>query len=306
MTAVDEVVPGALAGERLDRLVALLINVSRAEASTLLDAGAVLLNDRQAKGSTRVAEGDRVRIDVSARPAPPSLEPVRDVPFEVAYDDEHVIVVDKPAGLVVHPGAGGETATLVHGLLARYPELAGVGTDPLRPGVVHRLDKGTSGLLIVARSPDAYETLVDMLGAHEVERRYAALVWGHPEARRGVVDAPIGRSEREPTKMTVSARGREARTGYEVEQTFVDPAEVSLLRCQLETGRTHQIRVHLAAIGHPVVGDDRYGRDRTGLTLERPFLHSAELAFEHPVTGEELRFTSPLPADLQGLLDGSR
>jgi len=301
---VDEVVPAALAGERLDRLVALIGDVSRSEAAQLVASGAVLVNDRpQSKGSIKVAEGDRVRVDLGDRPPDIELVPDPDVRFEVVHADEHVVVVDKPAGLVVHPGAGNESATLVHGLLARYPDLAGVGGDPVRPGVVHRLDKGTSGLLVVARSDDAYDALVAMLGARDVERRYEALVWGHPESRRGVVDAPIGRSEREPTKMTVSARGRPARTGYEVRTTFSDPAPVAALTCRLETGRTHQIRVHLAAIGHPVVGDDRYGRQRPELALDRPFLHAAALAFDHPVTGVPLRFTAPLPPELQAVLD---
>lgn len=295
---IDEIVPAALDGERLDRLVALLADVSRAEAGRLLAAGAVSVNGAaHAKGSMRVTEGDRVLFDAPDAIVT-ALVPDPEIAFAVVHADDHVIVVDKPAGLVVHPGAGNSSGTLVHGLLARFPDLVGVGDDPNRPGIVHRLDKGTSGLLIVARTTGAYEALVAMMGAREVERRYTTLVWGHPESRRGVVDAPIGRSEREPTKMTVSARGRDARTGYEVIETFTAPVPVASLECRLETGRTHQIRVHLAAIGHPVVGDDRYGRRRPEIDLHRPYLHAAELAFRHPIDGRELRFTSPLPADL--------
>ena len=194
--------------------------------------------------------------------------------------------------------------TLVNGLLARYPELAGVG-DPGRPGIVHRLDKGTSGLLVVARTQAAYDGLVAQLAAHTAERRYLALVWGHPASAAGLVDAPIGRSPRDPLKMAVVADGREARTRYQVRETFDRPAPTALLDCRLETGRTHQIRVHLAAIGHPVVGDATYGGVRPALDVPRPFLHAYRLSFDHPATGERLTFESPLPADLATILGAS-
>jgi 23S rRNA pseudouridine1911/1915/1917 synthase len=203
---------------------------------------------------------------------------------------------------VVHPGAGNTDRTLVNGLLARFPEMAGVG-DPARPGIVHRLDKGTSGLLLVARTQLAYDELVAQLAAREVQRGYRALVWGHLETSEGVIDAPIARSDREPTRMAVSAHGREARTHYALERTYAEPVATSLLACRLETGRTHQIRVHLAAIGHPVVGDDRYRGTRSSFRVARPFLHAASLGVRHPATGEWLTFTSPLPADLQAVLD---
>jgi 23S rRNA pseudouridine1911/1915/1917 synthase len=191
---------------------------------------------------------------------------------------------------------------MVAGLLARFPELAGVG-EPERPGIVHRLDKGTSGLLVVARTPAAYESLVEQLSSRTVERRYLALVWGLPEPATGLVDAPIGRSRRDPTRMSVSATGREARTRYEVQQRFTEPVGSSLIECRLETGRTHQIRVHLAAIGHPVVGDPRYRGARASFPTPRMFLHAHALAFDHPGTHERVTFTAPLPADLQGVLD---
>jgi len=220
------------------------------------------------------------------------------------YDDD-VIVVDKPSGLVVHPGAGNMEGTLVNGLLARYPEMAGVGSA-VRPGIVHRLDLGTSGALAVARTQVAYDSLVGQLAERTVGRRYLALVWGRPEAPTGVVDAPIGRSTKDRTRMAVIGSGRPARTHYDVEETRVEPV-TSLLRCRLETGRTHQIRVHLSAIGHPLVGDRAYGGEREGLPegspLDRPFLHAAHLAFDHPVTGERMAFDAPLPVDLLGLLE---
>ena len=202
---------------------------------------------------------------------------------------------------MVHPGAGNLDGTLVNGLLALYPEMADVG-QPDRPGIVHRIDKGTSGLLMVARTPEAYEDLVDQLSSRSVERRYQALVWGNVEPVQGVIDAPIGRSRRDPTRMTVAADGREARTHYQVESRFNEPAELCLLSCRLETGRTHQIRVHLRAINHPVVGDPRYGGARQGLACPRPWLHAEHLGFRHPATDEWVEFDSVVPGDLAAVL----
>ena len=215
--------------------------------------------------------------------------------------DDSVIVVDKPAGLVVHPGAGNRTGTLVNGLLARFPDVEGVA-DPDRPGIVHRLDAGSSGLLVVARTGDAAAALIEQFASHTAGRRYSALVWGHPAAPHGIVDAPIGRDPGDPLKMALVVDGKAARTEYLVEQRLLAPAEVALLSCRLETGRTHQIRVHLTGIGHPLVGDSTYGDRRTTLGLTRPFLHAAELSFDHPATGERVTFASPLPADLATLL----
>jgi 23S rRNA pseudouridine1911/1915/1917 synthase len=203
---------------------------------------------------------------------------------------------------VVHPGAGHAAGTLVHGLLARYPEMAGVG-DPDRPGIVHRLDKDTSGLLMVARTGDAFASLSAQLRNRTVRRSYLALVWGHLDAPSGMVDAPVGRAPRTPTRIAVTAGGREARTGYEVVESYSDPVAASLVRCRLETGRTHQIRVHLTAIGHPVVGDARYGGRREPLAdIPRMWLHAAELGFLHPATAEPCVFTSVVPADLSAVL----
>jgi 23S rRNA pseudouridine1911/1915/1917 synthase len=293
------VVPVALAGERVDRAVALLTGWSRAEVQALIDEDQVLVDGRSVIKSRRLAEGEV--IELLAEPQPVGLPEAQDIPVVVVSDDDDVIVVDKPAGLIVHPGAGHPDGTLVNGLLHRYPELAGVG-DPARPGIVHRLDGNTSGLLAVARTPRAYDGLVGALAARTVHRGYRALVWGIPDAASGLIDAPIGRSIRRPTRMAVREGGKEARTQYTVERTFADP-EVSLLQCALETGRTHQIRVHLAAIRHPVVGDPAYGGIRAGVEISRPFLHAATLGFAHPVTGEPREFSSALPPDLALVLD---
>jgi 23S rRNA pseudouridine1911/1915/1917 synthase len=305
VTTHSEVVPPALAGQRLDRVVALVADVSRAEAAALVGGGAVTVDGRAVtKVSERVAEGARVSVDVEDV-AVAALAPDPDVPIRVVHVDDEVIVVDKQPDLVVHPGAGHATGTLVGGLLARFPEIAAVG-DPERPGIVHRLDRDTSGLLVVARTPRAYESLVGQLSARTVERRYLALVSGVPDPPRGLVDAPIGRAPRQPTLMAVRADGKEARTRYQVLEPFAEPSPVALVECRLETGRTHQIRVHMRAIEHPIVGDTRYGGGRTKVVSPRPFLHAAELAFLDPATGERVHAASPLPDDLAAVLDGLR
>ncbi len=298
-----ETIPAALAGERVDKVVALLTGLPRSEIAALVAAGAVRVGERAVgTRSRRLAEGDVLQVDMpeAAAVEPLAAEPA--VAVDVVHEDDHVLVVDKAAGVVVHPGAGLESGTLAAGLLARYPELAGVGTLD-RPGIVHRLDKGTSGLLMVARTNEAYRSLTAQLKERSVGRRYTAMVWGRVEAPAGLVDAPVGRASKDPTRMSVSARGREARTRYEVVERFSEPAGATLVWCRLETGRTHQIRVHLAAIGHPVLGDRRYGGARSARLADRPFLHAAQLAFDHPATGGRLSFESPLPADLQAVAD---
>jgi 23S rRNA pseudouridine1911/1915/1917 synthase len=296
---MKEVVPRALDGERVDRVVAFLTGLPRSDVADLVADGRVRLGGTTvATRSRRVAEGDVVEVDVPVATDDGAVaDPSVDVP--VVYSDDQVIVVDKPTGLVVHPGAGQREGTLVHGLLYRFPDLADVG-DPTRPGIVHRLDKGTSGLMVVARTSEALADLTAQLKAREVERRYLALVLGEVAEGKGVVDAPVGRSARQPTRMAVTARGRAARTRYEVVERYTDPVPATLLECRLETGRTHQVRVHLAAIGHPVVGDTRYGRG-DALAMKRPFLHAHELAFDHPSDGSRRRFRSPLPAELEQL-----
>ncbi|MEO8265447.1 MAG: RluA family pseudouridine synthase [Ilumatobacteraceae bacterium] len=295
---IHEEIPPALAGERLDRIVALVTEASRADAATLVSVGGVLVD-----GSVVTAGKQRLQlgqiIDVDESRLPTTDLPVADasVKYTVVYEDEHVIVVDKPAGLVVHPGAGNPTGTLVNGLLTRYPELAEIG-EAHRPGIVHRLDIGTSGLMVVAHSVRAYHSLVYALAQRDVARVYRTLVWGHLANPHGVIDAPIGRDHRDPMRMAVVVDGKSARTRYEVVAEYGTPAEASSLECRLESGRTHQIRVHLAAIGHPVIGDGTYGGIRHGISPPRPFLHAAELEFVHPGTGARMSFSSPLPDDL--------
>jgi 23S rRNA pseudouridine1911/1915/1917 synthase len=292
------VVPASLAGERIDRALALITGWSRRAVADLIAAEDVLVDGRAISRSLRLAGGETVEL--LREPGASALPTGEPVPFDVRYEDPDVLVVAKPAGLVVHPGAGHEHGTLVHGLLHRYPEIAEVG-DPARPGIVHRLDRDTSGLLLVAHSRAAYDALVAAMAARTIERRYVALVWGVPAAPRGVIDAPIGRSIRRRTRMAIRAAGRAARTSYDVREELAG-AKLALLGCSLETGRTHQIRVHLASIGHPVVGDATYGGSRADMGVDRPFLHASALALDHPVSGQRIEVQEPLPADLDALL----
>jgi 23S rRNA pseudouridine1911/1915/1917 synthase len=299
---IGERVPAALAGERLDRVVALLADVSRSAAAATVAAGGVRVDGEPVlSGKVRLEQGALVEVDPSAIPrtAPPEGDAA--VEFGVVFEDDDVVVIDKPAGLVVHPGAGNPDATLVNGLLHRFGALADVG-DPMRPGIVHRLDAGSSGLLVVARADAAVGPLVEQFASHRAGRRYDAVTWAHPDAAHGIVDAPIGRDPSDPLRMAVVVDGKPARTEYEIVARFATPASLARLTCRLQTGRTHQIRVHLAAIGHPLVGDTTYGERRPTLGLSRPFLHAAELSFDHPTTGERLQFTSPLPEDLATFL----
>jgi 23S rRNA pseudouridine1911/1915/1917 synthase len=275
------------AGERLDAFLAGPLG-SRSRAQRLIEAGAVRVDGGVRPKNHRLGGGERLEVDESD-PAPVERAPVA---LKVAYEDDAVLVVDKPAGVVVHGGAGITGPTLVDALSGR---IAG-GPDPQRPGVVHRLDRDTSGLLVLARTEEAYEALQGAMARRAVEREYLALVEGIPPARAGLIDAPIGRDRRIRTQMSTDTDApREARTRFAVERTFGKDA--ALLRVTLETGRTHQVRVHLRAIGHPVAGDPEYGTaGRFG--LGRQFLHAHRLAFAHPLTGERVELTSPLPDDL--------
>jgi 23S rRNA pseudouridine1911/1915/1917 synthase len=282
-----EVTPEA-DGVRLDQFLAGPLG-SRARAQHLIEAGRVQVNGRQRLKRHAVAAGERVQVTEDA-PVPEPEADV-DVPFSVAYEDEHLLVVDKPPGVVVHPARGHRTGTLAQALIGRG---AG-GEEPWRAGIVHRLDRDTSGLLVVAKSDPVHRALKELLAQRLLQREYRALVDGRPQARSGTIEAPIGRDRRERTLMSIdSEHPREARTHVEILRAL---PESTLLRVVLDTGRTHQIRVHLAAIGHPVSGDRTYGGSlRYG--LERQFLHAARLAFEHPVSGESIDLSSPLPADL--------
>ncbi len=300
----DEEVPATLAGERVDRAVSLLTDVSRRRASELIAEGLVLVDGiAPSKGADRLEVGQRFTVRVPTEDE--RIEPSPGIDVPIVHEDADVIVVDKPAGMVVHPGAGVSDRTLVQALLVSFPELADVGDDPQRPGVVHRLDKGTSGLLMVARTPTAHEALTAQLAARTVERRYLTLVWGEVAGLTGLIDAPIGRSTREPTRQAIVRSGRVARTSYEVRARWQtrDERPLTELECRLQTGRTHQIRVHLESIGHPVVADPRYSPRPETLGLDRPFLHAATLGFEHPRTRGWLSFTSPLPDDLTKVLE---
>jgi 23S rRNA pseudouridine1911/1915/1917 synthase len=289
------VVPETAAGERLDRFVAALPGVgSRAASERLLAAGAVLVDGEPRPKSHRLTGGEEIRIESSAVQEP---EPEPPPEVHVAYEDDHLLIVDKPAGLVVHPAAGHSSGTLVDALIGRS-----AGGDPARPGIVHRLDRDTSGLLVVARTDEAYEGLRALVRSHGLEREYLALVRGRPRSRTGRIEAPIGRDRRDPTRRSLDTdTPKEATTHFEVVELL--PAH-ALLRVRLETGRTHQIRVHLAAIGLPVAGDPVYGTPEQG--LRRQFLHAARLAFTHPVTGAPVDVGSPLPADLETTLETVR
>jgi 23S rRNA pseudouridine1911/1915/1917 synthase len=286
------------AGERLDKIITTHFGerLTRTQVQTLIHDGQVTVNGAAVKAGVKLKGGEQIAVNVPPPVEDASVEP-EPIPLRIVYEDDDLAVIDKPAGLVVHPGAGNPSGTLVNGLLAAYPEIAGIG-EMHRPGIVHRLDIGTSGLMVVARSVRAYHSLVYALAQRDVARVYRTIVWGHPANQTGVIDAPIGRDHRDPMRMAVVVDGKTARTRYQVLATYRTPAAASTLECRLESGRTHQIRVHLAAIGHPVVGDGTYGGIRHGIATPRPFLHAVELVFVHPASGETVSFTSPLPDDL--------
>jgi 23S rRNA pseudouridine1911/1915/1917 synthase len=292
-------VPPESAGERLDRFLAQLPEIgSRAVAERLLGGGAVLVDGRSRAKSYKLEGGEQVEFEPPVAPTS-TLEPEA-MDLVVPYEDEHLLVVDKPAGIVVHPARGHARGTLVHGLLAL--DAAG-GDEPDRPGIVHRLDRDTSGLLVVARSADAHRKLQDLVRAREVTREYVALVAGRPRSRTGTIEAPIGRDRHDALRHSLDTDvPRDAVTHFEVEELLPSHA---LLRVMLETGRTHQIRVHLAAIDLPVSGDPLYGRPGD-LGLARQFLHARRLAFTHPITGEAVDVSSPLPDDLLRALERAR
>jgi len=299
---LNEIIPAALNDQRLDRIVALVADVSRASAASLIQAGGVVVDGVCAvTGKTKIAEGQSISVDTALLPKKELPTADTTVILDVVFEDADVVVINKNAGLVVHPGAGNPTGTMVNGALAMFPEMASAG-DPLRPGVVHRLDAGTTGLMVMAKTQAAYEALVDALSKREVKRTYLALVWGHPTVLSGTIDAPIGRDQKDPTRMGVVVDGKAARTRFEVKSKFDLPLPSSLVECNLETGRTHQIRVHLESIGHPVVGDSTYGGARSSLSAPRPMLHALQLAFLHPISGQSMSFEAEMPDDMKALL----
>lgn len=285
-------VPAGVSGTRLDQFLAEPLG-SRAGAQRLIDAGLVQVDGRLRPKRHPLRGGELVVVEEQALPeAVADAEPA---PFGIAYQDDQLLVVDKPAGVVVHPGRGNHTGTLAQALAG----IAAGGDEPWRAGIVHRLDRDTSGLLVIAKTEQTHRALKELLAARRLHRQYLALVDGHPEARSGTIEAPIGRHRREPLLMSIDSHApREARTHFELERLAPDAA---LLRVRLETGRTHQIRVHMAAIGHPVLGDRQYG-GRMAYGLTRQFLHATRLSFPHPSTGEQVDVQSPLPEDLGAAL----
>src|SRR5215203_6044619 len=306
MSRVELAVTEEYAGERLDRfLAAVLPGHSRSRIQRLIKDGLVQVGPRAVRANASVRAGDTVIVDV---PAPSTAEPAaEEIPLEVVYQDTDLIVVNKPAGMVVHPAAGHAGGTLVNALLHHVTDLSGIGGE-LRPGIVHRLDRGTSGLIVVAKHDRAHESLARQFHDREVEKEYLGLVWGVVQAGRRI-DAAIGRDPVHRQKM--SARSRRARTAVTRITRVQHFQGVTLAQIAIHTGRTHQIRVHLSAIGHPIVGDVLYGGGRRRvpadlrpvLRLERPFLHAARLAFTQPIDGRRLEFTAALPPDLQTVLD---
>jgi 23S rRNA pseudouridine1911/1915/1917 synthase len=293
---LELVVPAEAAGQRLDHFLGSIEAVgSRAAAQRLIERGAVTVDGtaRQKRHTLRTGAEIRVELPEAVQPADPRAG--EGVPYEVVLEDDHLLVVDKPAGVVVHPAPGHPTGTLAQALAGR----AAGGPDPWRPGIVHRLDRDTSGLMVVAKSEPVHRALQALIRDRELEREYLALVEGRPEARTGTIDAPIGRDrERRQVISVRSDAPRLARTHFEVAESY---PRTTLLRVRLETGRTHQIRAHMAAIGHPIVGDPQYGGRESGrrLGLTRQFLHSSRLRFRHPITGADTCCESKPPADLQ-------
>ena len=293
-------------GERVDRVIAFFSGLSRSKVSDLISKRLILRNGIPIKkGSEIVHTNDEISMPNLVDEAVEEIASDESIDFEVVFEDDSVIVVSKPSGLIVHPGSGIANGTLVNGLAAQFPDLREIG-DPTRLGLVHRLDKGTSGLLIVARTPEALDNLKFQMQERDIHSQYFAIVAGHVESKKGVVDAPLGRDPKNPLKRAVINSGKYARTHYEIDQKYELPFKVSILNCRLETGRTHQIRVHLAAIGHPVLGDELYG-GRTSFNIEnRLALHAQMLTFLHPKTKNLMNFESPLPAELTSMKDTFR
>jgi 23S rRNA pseudouridine1911/1915/1917 synthase len=303
-------VPAETNGARLDRaLVQLFPDRSRSAMARLIEEGHVSVNGRPAvKTSLRVEEGQTIEVDFP--PPEPATVESQDLPLTILYEDADIVVIDKPAGLVVHPAAGHRDQTLVNALLFHVRDLSGVGGE-IRPGIVHRLDKETSGVMIIAKNDDAHRRLTEWWGTDRVRKEYLALVYGTPTKSSGVIDAPIGRDPRNRKRMAVVRSGRAAVTEYEVVERF---RYVSLLRCRLRTGRTHQIRVHLKHLGHPIVGDAVYSGpqwrgvpdkklQKTLSSLPRQALHASRITFPHPRTEKPMTIEAPLPQDLRSVID---
>jgi len=311
---VHRLTVGSEGSDRLDRFVAARLDLSRTRVQKLVAAGKVTVDGGSAKKSEALEPGSVVEVRVP--PAEPVDIVAEALPLDVVYEDEHLLVVDKAAGMVVHPAPGHRTGTLVNALLHHVPNLSGVG-GRARPGIVHRLDQDTSGLLVVAKTDSAHRRLADALRARRIKRLYVAASWGHLDESPSIIDAPIGRDPKDRKRMAVVEGGRHAVTRVEVREQWL---RADLLDVALKTGRTHQIRVHLAHIGHPVVGDETYGVgwerglggpsrrwvDELARRVPRHFLHAGRLVFEHPATGQRMEFESPLPEDLAAIAEWAR
>jgi len=306
-------IEASVVGQRLDKAVAELTDLSRSLANEQIKDGRILVNGQAKKAKYAVKEGDVISYEL---PEPEVVEYVaEDIPLEIVYQDEDVAVVNKPQGMVVHPSAGHTSSTLVNALMYHIQDLSGIN-GVLRPGIVHRIDKDTSGLLMIAKNDQAHVALADELKDKKSLRKYWAIVHGNLPNDRGVIEAPIGRSEKDRKKQAVTAKGKPALTRFQVLERFGD---YSLVELQLETGRTHQIRAHMKHIGHPMFGDERYGgteilRGERSSTYKayiqncfklcpRQALHARTLGFVHPTTGQQMDFTSPMPQDMEQLLD---
>jgi len=298
VTTVEVTVPMEMDGERVDKVLATALDTPRSAVREIIDKGDATVASAPVKPAQKMRAG---MVIVATLPeGAKELVPDPEVPFVVVYEDRSILVVDKPAGVVVHPGSGRTSGTLVNGLIARHPDLVGVGQED-RWGIVHRLDRDTSGLLVVARTQKDYETLIDMMKAREVARRYLSVVQGRFTNTIGTIDAPIGRDPQNPTHMHLSRSGKPAKTHYRRLAQWT-ARDATMLSVTLETGRTHQIRVHLRSIGHQVLGDRVYGKRGVIGDPARTWLHARHLGLAHPETGEALSFTSPLPDDLSGSL----
>ncbi|MFI5178646.1 MAG: RluA family pseudouridine synthase [Vicinamibacterales bacterium] len=286
-------------GERLDVFVARRIpSLTRARVQKLIEEGRVTIAGQRAKPSLRLDAGQRVTVDV-----PPPVDGVavaEDIALDIIYEDSDMLVVNKPPGMTVHPSPGHTSKTLVNAILSHCHDLSGIG-GVLRPGIVHRLDRDTSGVIVVAKNDAAHNALAKQLKERSVEKTYVALVEGTPKPPEGVIDAPIARDPRNRQRMAVVDRGRESTTAYKLIERF---SGMSLVEARPRTGRTHQIRVHLAAIGHPIIGDRVYGKPSQ--LVARQFLHARRIVFAHPRTGERVEFDAPLPADLEAALRKAR
>ena len=300
LLSIELTVPPEKAGQRLDAFIAGETSFSRSAVQRMIDSGDVLLNTKEAPSKAKVKAGD----EVSVTPPMPEITDIlpQDIPLDIVYQDADIAVINKPKGMVVHPAAGNPDGTLVNAIMYHIKDLSGIGGE-VRPGIVHRIDRMTSGLLVIAKNDNAHVFLSDQLKTHAVSRVYYALCEGNFREDSGTVDAPIARHRTDRKKMAVDPNGRSAVTHWRVLERFGD---MTLLRVELETGRTHQIRVHMAYIKHPIVGDEVYGHEKNSLGIVGQALHAGELRLTHPATGEEMVFTAPLPEEFVNALEKLR